>query len=89
MAESGVLAYGEGPVSVGRLTLEMKKAASGKLYILVSHPVKAGTSIRRCCWYDGDWKAIKAAIPQVQALMAAKEEEKVTVEVTKIPTRQV
>ena len=78
-----MLAYGQGPIAVGRLTMEVKKAKSGKPYIIVSQPVKANTEVRRCCWYDNDWLAIKAAIPQVQSLMVAGGEDKITVDVTK------
>lgn len=64
---TSVLAVGD-DISLGRVTLAIKKSVNGKLYILVSQPVK-GKSTRRCCWFPEDWMAIKSAIPQVQVLL--------------------
>lgn len=68
----------EEAINFGRMTLAIKKSVNGKLYILVSQPVK-GRTTRRCCWFSEDWMAIKAAIPQVQGLLTNTKKEKVTV----------
>lgn len=76
--ESKVLSAESGSISLGGVTLTLMKSRRGAPCLLLSHP---GDAERRGYWYTEDWLAIKAAMPQVQALLRSPHQERVEVAV--------
>lgn len=64
-------------ISLGEVTLTLRKTSKGVPCILLSQPGRRP----HCRWYTEDWQAIKAAIPQVQVLLKSPHEEMVVVPV--------